>query len=193
MSGLAPGFADPVHDAQAAFRGVLDALSTPGRVVALSAPPAVPVPLMPATVALCLTLVDHDTPLWRDGPAGAADAFLRFHCGCPIVGAAAEAQFAVVTDAAAMPPLHAFAPGEDLHPDRSATLFVQVAGFDDGRPFRLSGPGVRDTATLRVAGLPDGFVAGWADNAALYPLGVDVVLVAGDRVVGLPRTVRMEG
>jgi alpha-D-ribose 1-methylphosphonate 5-triphosphate synthase subunit PhnH len=24
-------------------------------------------------------------------------------------------------------------------------------------------------------------------------LGVDVVLVAGDRVVGLPRTVRMEG
>jgi hypothetical protein len=102
MTGLAPGFADPVHDAQAAFRSVLDAMSTPGRIVTLAAPPAVPAPLMPATVALCLTLIDYETPLWLDGPARAADGFLRFHCGCPIVAAPADARFAVVADAAAM-------------------------------------------------------------------------------------------
>ncbi|MFN8720679.1 MAG: phosphonate C-P lyase system protein PhnH [Rhodospirillales bacterium] len=193
MTGLAPGFADPVHDAQAAFRGVLDALSTPARIVTLAAPPAVPAPLMPATVALCLTLVDYETPLWLDGPAAAADGFLRFHCGCPIAASPADARFAVVTDPLAMPGLHEFAPGEDLYPDRSATLLVQVAGFGEGRALRLTGPGIRGSAELRVAGLPDGFAAAWADNATLYPLGVDVVLVAGDRVVGLPRTVRMEG
>ena len=193
MTGLAPGFTDPVHDAQAAFRGVLDALSNPGRIVTLALPPSVPAPLAPATVALCLTLVDYETPLWLDPAAGDALAFLRFHCGCPIAERPADARFAVVSDPAAMPPLNAFAPGEDLYPDRSATVFVQVAGFETGDALRLSGPGIRGTADVRVDGLPDGFVAGWNDNAALYPLGVDVVLVAGDRVVGLPRTVRMEG
>jgi alpha-D-ribose 1-methylphosphonate 5-triphosphate synthase subunit PhnH len=193
MTGLAPGFADPVHDAQAAFRGVLDALSNPGRIVTLAAPPAVPAPLMPATVALCLTLVDYETPLWLDPAAGDALAFLRFHCGCPVAAGPVDARFAVVSDPAAMPPLNAFAPGEDLYPDRSATVFVQVAALGTGDVLRLSGPGIRGSVDLRVAGLPEGFVAGWSENAALYPLGVDVVLVAGDRVVGLPRTVRMEG
>lgn len=193
MTGLSLGFADPVHDAQAAFRGVLDALSNPGRIVTLAEPPSVPAPLAPATVALCLTLVDYETPLWLDPVAGNTLAFLRFHCGCPIAARPADARFAVVIDPAAMPPPNAFAPGEDLYPDRSTTVFVQVAALGTGDALRLSGPGIRGTADLRVAGLPDGFVADWNENAALYPLGVDVVLVAGDRVVGLPRTVRMEG
>jgi alpha-D-ribose 1-methylphosphonate 5-triphosphate synthase subunit PhnH len=36
--------------------------------------------------------------------------------------------------------------------------------------------------------LPDGFVAARADNRALFPRGVDVLMVAGSDLVALPRS-----
>jgi len=44
---------------------------------------------------------------------------------------------------------------------------------------------------IRLASIPDPF---WALRAQIcrYPLGWDVLLVAGDRVVGLPRTTQIE-
>jgi alpha-D-ribose 1-methylphosphonate 5-triphosphate synthase subunit PhnH len=61
---LAPGLADPGHDAQRLFRAVLDAFAHPGRITSLPDPPAGPGVVSPATAAYLLTLVDRDTPLW---------------------------------------------------------------------------------------------------------------------------------
>lgn len=192
-SALTAGFADPVTDAQAAFRAMLDAMACPGRVrtlPALAEPP--PAPLIPALAAVALCLCDADTMVWLDAPlaAGAVAGWLRFHCGCPIVPEPAAARFAF---AACHPPqLSALDAGCDLYPDRSATLVLRVADLAQGQVLRLRGPGLRDGATVRVAGLPDDFVAQRAADHRRYPRGIDCILAAGDQVLCLPRSTIVE-
>jgi alpha-D-ribose 1-methylphosphonate 5-triphosphate synthase subunit PhnH len=186
------GFADPVLDAQRAFRAVLDAMAHPGRVVTL-APVEAPSPLGVAAAAVCLTLLDLDTPVWLDAAAATTDvvAWLRFHCGAPVVGAPAGARFAVIADAGAMPALEAFEPGTDERPELSATVVVQVPALAAGRGVRLTGPGIETTTRLEVSGAP-GLWPGLRANAARFPRGVDVIVCAGARLAALPRTTRVE-
>lgn len=190
-----PGFADAVHDSQRAFRALLDAIARPGAVVQVDAAVTPPAPLSQAAAAALLTLVDFETPLWIDpsGRVPALLAWMRFHCGAPLVEDAARARFALVTDAPSMPPLDAFFIGEDAYPDRSATLIIEVAALRMGDGLRLTGPGIEQEARLAIDGLPPGFASAWRANRAIFPCGVDVFLTAGDRVAALPRTTVMEG
>jgi alpha-D-ribose 1-methylphosphonate 5-triphosphate synthase subunit PhnH len=189
MSGLLPGFADPVLDAQSAFRAVLEAMSRPGRVQRLPRPPSPPAPLCAAAGAVLLTLADSETPLWLDaGPD--AEGWARFHAGSPLVSDPAEAAFLM---SVGMPPaLESLRAGTDDDPHLSATLILQVEALVEGEGWRLTGPGIENEHRLRVKGAPAGFVAAWAANRALFPRGVDVVLCAGDRVAALPRGTEIE-
>lgn len=186
MTMLTQGFADPVLDAQATFRAVLDAMSRPGRVLRAGTALRPPAPLAPAAAAVLLTLADADTPLWLDAGAG-AEAWLRFHCGAPVVADAGAAAFVLATGAP--PALAALAQGSEEEPQGGATLVMQVAALEEGEGWRLTGPGIAQEHRLRVAGAPAGFLAAWRANRAGFPCGVDVVLCAGDRLAALPRTV----
>lgn len=186
---LLPGWPDPVDDAQTLFRQLLDALAHPGRIHTLHRPLAVPAPLAPAAGAVALTLCDFETPVWLQSPEAAP--WLRFHCACPLVDAPATARFVFIDQPAAMPPLSDFAQGEPEYPDRSATLVLQVASLT-GHGLTLSGPGIAGTARLGVSGLPAGFWDDWRAQHARFPLGVDLILVAGERFAALPRTTRVE-
>lgn len=180
-----PGFADPVLDSQATFRAVLDAMSRPGHVQTVAAPPEVPPGLSAAAASVLLTLVDAATPL-RLGAGAEAEAWVRFHCGCPLVRAGA----AFVLDPAAR--LLELEPGTDEEPERGATLIVEVASLRETLGWRLTGPGIREAHALHVEGAPAGFVADWAANHARFPCGVDVILCAGARIAALPRSVSIE-
>ena len=129
---LAPGLADPGHDAQRLFRAVLDAFAHPGRITSLPDPPAGPGTICPATAGYLLTLVDRDTPLWLapefDLPA--VRDFVRFHSGAPIVAERGAATFAVLAHDTATS-LDGFAIGTDPYPDRP--------GSTDRRPSRWAG------------------------------------------------------
>jgi len=186
MTTALPGFADPVLDAQACFRAVLEAMSRPGRVQRAPALPEVPPGLSPAAAAVLLTLVDADTKL-RLAAGAEAEAWVRFHCGAPLAPAD---QAAFVLDPGA--DLAVLDPGTEEEPERGATLILQVAALEEGRGWRLTGPGIRDTHRLAVTGAPDGFLRDWAANAKRFPRGVDVILCAGDRLAALPRTLRIE-
>lgn len=185
------GFAAPVFDAQRIFRAILDAMAHPGTVIELGALAAAPAPLVPAAAAMLLCLADQDTPVWFDGEANAIAAWLGFHCGSPLVSRPQEAAFALVSNAGAMPAFDHFAQGSDEYPDRSATVIVQVPALEGGPALTLTGPGIRDTAVLAPAGLPDGFATWLADNHALFPRGVDLVLASGGQVAALPRSTRV--
>jgi alpha-D-ribose 1-methylphosphonate 5-triphosphate synthase subunit PhnH len=192
---LAPGFADPVHDAQRCFRRVLDAMAHPGRIVdvagTLAAPP--PAPLGEAAAAVLLMLCDVETPLFLSQEARAAAAYLRFHCGASLAAAPDEAQFALVADGAALPPLDAFALGSDEYPDRSTTLVLQVAGLSGEAGVVLRGPGIRDRARLAVGGLGAAFWPQRSALQALFPRGLDIVFACGSRLAALPRSTLVEG
>lgn len=191
---IAPGFHDPVAEAQSTFRAVLDALSRPGTLATCGENLTPPTPLQPAAAAFLLAMADFETPVWLDAPLfdGATGPWLKFHCSTPVLPAPDEATFAVLDDVAAMPPLERFRQGSEDYPDRAATVILQVDGLTDEGGVRLRGPGIRDEARLGVAGLPDRFWHQWAANGSLFPRGVDLILVSGTRLAALPRTTKVE-
>ncbi len=190
---LPPGFADRVLASQATFRAVMDAMARPGRVQRILAAAQGPAPLMPASAALVLTLCDQDTPVWLD-PTMAANAdvaqWLVFHTSAPITSDPAQAAFALIGDASGLTSFDHFALGNPDYPDRSTTLIVQVETLRDGPACALRGPGIDGAAMLSASLTPD-FMAALDANRALFPRGIDCVLVAGDAIVALPRTTQL--
>jgi alpha-D-ribose 1-methylphosphonate 5-triphosphate synthase subunit PhnH len=184
-----PGFADPVGQAQACFRAVLDAMARPGTLLPAGEGLTPPTPLDPATAAVLLTLVDHDTPLWLDPDLFAARDWIAFHCGAGFAAAPSLATFAV---ALALPDLANLSLGTHEQPETGATLILQVPSLTAGTRYRLRGPGLRTSSILSVSGLADDFVSVWHHNRTGFPLGVDIVLCAGTTLAALPRSVTVE-
>jgi alpha-D-ribose 1-methylphosphonate 5-triphosphate synthase subunit PhnH len=184
-----PGFADPVAEAQASFRAVLDAMARPGTLVRVGEGLVAPAPLDPATAAVLLTLVDHDTPLWLDTASAVARDWIAFHCGAGFTDVPVDATFAL---ALTLPDIGGLSPGTHEQPETAATLILQVESLNFGTRYRLRGPGLRESGTLSVRGLPDAFVTIWQHNRAGFPLGVDLVLCAGTTLAALPRSVTVE-
>jgi alpha-D-ribose 1-methylphosphonate 5-triphosphate synthase subunit PhnH len=180
-----------VFAAQSVFRKVMDATARPGSIFSVAPVAGSPAVLAPAAAAIALTLFDHDTPVWLD-PAlrssGEVAAWLRFQTGCPIETDPARSAFAIVSDAATAPSFESFAAGTQDYPDRSTTLILQVNTLTNGPELTLSGPGIRGVANLRAGSLPEDFLARRAANRALFPRGVDLLLVAGHELAALPRT-----
>ncbi|WP_349826798.1 phosphonate C-P lyase system protein PhnH [Brevibacterium litoralis] len=191
-----PGFAHPVHDAQQVFRAVLEATSFPTRQQTVDVDLRVPAPLGTTAAAIALTLCDETTPVWLDPALATAEvsAWLAFHAGIRTVEDPQQALFAFAGTPDGVPPLEALATGSDEEPHLSATLVVDTTGRsgDAGTPsiHTASGPGLKGPVTWHGAGLPETLLSGWAANHALFPRGVDVLVVDDDArtVTGLPRT-----
>ena len=166
------GFAHAPHDAARAFRAAMQALARPGRIERLSGalPPA---PLSPAAGALAPS---HDLPALRD--------WLIFQTGAPFT--TPEAAHFVIGSWEALTPVSRFAIGTPEYPDRAATLIIEMPALTQNGA-RLTGPGIKDSTRLS---LPE--VAAFQANRALWPLGFDAFLTAGDQVAGLPRSTIVE-
>src|ERR1700759_3537976 len=191
---LPSGFADKVLSAQTTFRAVMDAMARPGSVHCIASASGTPPGLMRGTAAIALTLFDHDTPLRLDESlSGIPEAakWLKFHTSAPVVADPSIASFALIGDAAGLPELDRFSFGSNEYPDRSTTLILQVESLREGLTFELSGPGIDGTAVLMATIAPTDLFARLAINATLFPRGIDVVLVADDAVVAIPRTIRL--
>ena len=197
LSDVPAAFAAPALAGQEVFRGALEALSRPGRIVRIAAELQAPPGVQRAAAALALALLDQDTQLWLSPSLAdpAAAAYFRFHTGCVLAPAPERADFALVA-ARELPPLAAFAPGTDEFPHRSAPLIIEVqslvAAVGAASGWTLSGPGMQAPIGLRVGGLGAPFEREWAQNHRRFPRGVDAYLTCGDSLCGLPRTTRME-
>jgi alpha-D-ribose 1-methylphosphonate 5-triphosphate synthase subunit PhnH len=108
-----------------------------------------------------------------------------------VIADSSISSFALIGEARALPALDRFAFGTNEYPDRSTTLIVEVASLTDGPAFELSGPGIDGTTVLQAAIQPPNLFERLAINATLFPRGIDVVLVADDAIVAIPRTTRL--
>jgi alpha-D-ribose 1-methylphosphonate 5-triphosphate synthase subunit PhnH len=194
VAELPAGFADKVLSAQTIFRSVMDAMARPSSVQRVAAASGAPVAMMRGTAAIALTLFDHDTPVWLDPllcKTSDVGKWLKFHTGVPVIPDSSISSFAVVGDARALPALDRFAFGTNEYPDRSTTVILQVESLTQGAAFELRGPGIDGTALLRAKLQPADLFERLSINATLFPRGIDVVLVADDAVVAIPRTTRL--
>ena len=191
---VAPGFLDPVMAAQSTFRAVLDATARPGTVTRLAQPLSAPGPLSAGAGAIALTLCDQDTPIWLDArlrPSSAVAEWLRFHTGARIVDDPESAAFAFISAPQELPPFDRFNMGTPEYPDRSTTIVLQVASFQQGPSFVLTGPGIPHERRIQVASLPDDMAGRLAANRRLFPCGIDLLLATETEVMALPRSVRL--
>ncbi len=191
------GFTHPVFDSQGVFRAAAMAMSRPGQLQSVCRADgdrlALPrlADVEPASLALLLALADLDTPIWLDERLRTGDlpAYLRFHTGAEITSERPAVSFALFASGYPGSYMADFAIGQDAYPELSTTLFIQVADLTSGEPRRVRGPGIETTATLRPAGLEARFWSEWRMNQTLYPCGLDVMLIAGHDLIGLPRSV----
>jgi alpha-D-ribose 1-methylphosphonate 5-triphosphate synthase subunit PhnH len=194
VAELPAGFADKVLSAQATFRSVMDAMARPGSVRRVAAVARAPGAMMRGTAAIALTLFDHDTPVWLDplmSETPDVTKWLKFHTGAPVTANSSISSFAMIGDARALPALDRFAFGSNEYPDRSTTLILQVESLTQGPPLELCGPGIDGTAVLQAAIQPANLFERLDINRTLFPRGIDVVLVADDAIVAIPRTTRL--
>jgi alpha-D-ribose 1-methylphosphonate 5-triphosphate synthase subunit PhnH len=188
---LRGGFSDPVFDAQSVFRQVMNAFARPGTVCGFGNLATPPAPLSPCVGAIAATLFDHDTNIWLDPLLAGQETvtgWLTFQTAAPILSRAIDAQFAIIGNGAALPPLEEFAQGTQEYPDRSTTVILQVQSLFAGLPLMLTGPGIKDRTPIAPQGLPANFFDQWDANRRRFPRGVDLILAAPDGVIGLPRT-----
>lgn len=184
------GFHDPVMESQAVFRLCLEALSRPCRPIDIGSDLPSLGALTPATLSIVLALADYETRIWLDPKARAGGEIgnhIRFHTGASLCEDPGEADFAVVVDAVAMPPLSAFKQGTLDYPDNSTTLLMQVGRFHASGP-TFKGPGINGAIAFWADPLPQHFPGQIASNRRSFPCGVDMIFIAESQVAGLPRS-----
>ena len=194
MNALAPAFADPVDNAQAVFRAVMDAMARPGTAQPLAPALAPPAPLSRGAGAVALALLDYESPFWLDETLARqpdVTQWLRFHTGAPVARDAKDAAFAFFADPASVPDFESFAPGTAEYPDRSTTLVLQVAQLSGPETMTLRGPGIAGERAFAITPCPADLVARLQRNHALFPRGLDLLFVTTDAVAAIPRSTRV--
>jgi alpha-D-ribose 1-methylphosphonate 5-triphosphate synthase subunit PhnH len=185
MNDLPPGLDSPLA-AQACFRAILSAFSTPGKIVTLPVELTPPSCFSPAAASVLLTLVDAATGVALPG-AEAAQDWLVFHTGARIVPLA-QANFCATGE---RPPLVTLLQGTDEAPENGATLILDCTALNAGPRFRLFGPGL-EHPILAPLPLDAAFVAEWQVQTRTAPRGVDILLCSGQDILALPRSLQIE-
>ncbi|HCK2262024.1 TPA: phosphonate C-P lyase system protein PhnH [Escherichia coli] len=184
---LETAFMLPVQDAQHSFRRLLKAMSEPGVIVALHQLKRGWQPLNIATTSVLLTLADNDTPVWLSTPLNndIVNQSLRFHTNAPLVSQPEQATFAVTDEAISSEQLNALSTGTAVAPEAGATLILQVASLSGGRMLRLTGAGIAEERMIAPQ-LPECILHELTERPHPFPLGIDLILTCGERLLAIP-------
>ncbi len=159
----------------------MDCMARPGEIRTLDGVDA-PAPLAPATAALVQSLADYESPVWLDAVFAAVPAvadWIRFHTGAPIVTDPRDAAFALIADARAPAGLRAIRARQRGisrpldHADRADRTLCRRR-LSPRRPRHQDRRAVLPPSRCRTIS-----PHAWRDNRALFPRGIDLVLVAG--------------
>jgi alpha-D-ribose 1-methylphosphonate 5-triphosphate synthase subunit PhnH len=177
---------DPVADTQQCFRTLVAAMSRPGTVHET--------PTSPADHAVLATLVDHEVSCYttdetiRTALANEGRLTEASMTAADIVHATTPTDGAVET----------LRSGSLTEPSEGATIVYRVTELipesanSSATTLSLSGPGIKDTRTLAVEGLPASEATSISRAQSEYPQGVDVIVATETALAALPRSVELE-
>ncbi len=186
---------DPVFDAQAHYRLLLDSMARPGKInvlprLELSVPPGTS--LTDAAALVGFALLNADISFFADGEdAEFATRYLLVNTsGKPVD--AEEADFVFASGAASGVLVESMKKGTLPYPEEGATLVVSIDALTaeaQGLAITLQGPGVAGKKTFFVRGLNVGLLSALQHSNMEFPLGVDLILVdAHGHLACIPRS-----
>ena len=176
-----------------AFRPILDAMASPGRILpfspALSAPPG----LSPEAAAVALTLCDFQTAIWleRNCERRPLNIICASMPGAPLTQIETDAAFVFADARFGVPDLSQFSKGTHEYPDRSATLVIQAEQLRSDLGVTLRGPGIQSEHRLGIAALGADFWQQMIASRHDFPLGIDVIFVGPGTIAALPRSTQI--
>ena len=189
---LISGFQNRVADAEAVFRTALCAMSEPGL------PQNLPMAegldsLQAASWAVLQALLDADVKVYLADSVSTEKvrSNVLFHTGCELTNDKTQADFIVCDLATALTwDWRGLKRGSERSPEHSATLIIQIDALAGEAHSMWQGPGIEHQRDMHTV-LDKNF---WLKRAAAmaFPLGVDVMLVAGQDLIGLPRTTQVQ-
>jgi alpha-D-ribose 1-methylphosphonate 5-triphosphate synthase subunit PhnH len=178
--------------ARETFQVLLSALSNPGHQFVL---PGISLATRQACQQIGFTLLDLESSFYTPDLALADELLPSGARPLSIANAAYlffpdSSVFAPPALAQTLADLERVTVGTITDPDDGATLIIGCR-LGEGRLLRLRGPGIQHQSEVRVADLPLAF---WQLRATKisYPLGIDLFLVDGGQVIGLPRSTVIE-
>jgi len=116
---------------------------------------------------------------------------LRFHTGAPLVEQPEQAVFAVADGQISPGQLNALSEDAAIAPETSTTLILQVASLSGGRMLRLTGAGIAEERMVAPQ-LPECVIHELIERPHPLPLGIDLILTCGERLLAIPRTTHVE-
>jgi alpha-D-ribose 1-methylphosphonate 5-triphosphate synthase subunit PhnH len=183
-------------DAQADFRILLDSMARPGQLRHFS-PRSLeaPSPLNPASAVVALTLLDSEVAHHAGAFPEAVSRYLAAKTGSPAAGPDAAA-FVFLPNARHLEILAEARAGELAYPELGATVVLQLDALSatpivNSMALTTTGPGVDGALTFHAAGVDSAFLTLLANRNAEFPLGLDLILTAGNTVVSLPRSQKL--
>lgn len=165
---------------QVAFRQIMNCFAYPGHVSTLETEAEHALPLVLAT------LVDREVSLSDPQALLGEDEHRRLgaHPVSP-----EKAQFVVYLGHCQPDFLPAL--GSLENPEQGATLVLIADSLAAGARLHLSGPGIPDETTVCIQGVDPTWWQKREQWNSSFPLGVDMIVIADKKVLGLPRTTRL--
>ncbi|MEY4529463.1 MAG: phosphonate lyase system protein PhnH [Deinococcota bacterium] len=164
----------------ATFERLMWAFSYPGRVQELKLKPS-----ETGFMAIAEALLDLENSAWTNK----LELEQKIRATGAKIKSLEQAQYVFCTEFPTLDLLRVIRRGTPLEPETSATLIL-AAKLETGQNVRLSGAGIQGSLEAQID-VPLEF---WAmrDEVLAYPIGWDVLIVDGNKVLGLPRTTRIE-
>lgn len=164
---------------QAAFRQLTQAFSRPGTIHALS---HAALPLVPATLLDAATSLSDAQSLLEKLDRDRLETVLTTPDAAHFVLARAD-----------IAPDFTPALGTLESPEQGATLLLVLQSLNEGQALALAGPGIQGQRKIYLRGLDARWLKAREDWNEAFPLGIDMLLMAGNQVMALPRTTRIKG
>jgi alpha-D-ribose 1-methylphosphonate 5-triphosphate synthase subunit PhnH len=175
---------------QSIYRNLLDVMSKPGTVCTLDDTFTAHWPT--GMLAIAATLIDHEVDfcVLEDGQLAQNISDITQGGTTDIQ----EADFILVPGGDSRGRIREAKTGLPEFPDQGATIIYQAETLsaDGDGSIQLQGPGIKETSTPSITGVPMEELSSLSEINCQYPLGVDVIFIdSKNQVMAIPRSVQV--